>query len=183
MLTQASEVRVTTKRGMDFTCDITGREGLSDNGDLSVKGAFGNLPCGEACVAPVETKGDGTIIVDGVIFGVGEMSEKPLTLTMENGKITGVEGELRDKFLEFTGKYDENATRIAEFGVGTNEGCVISNSVLIDEKIFGTIHIACGANKFIGGEQLSNIHYDMIIKEPTVYFDGKCVIKDGVHIY
>lgn len=35
---------------------------------------------------------------------------------------------------------------------------------LVDEKVFGTIHIACGNNLFMGGQQDCDMHYDMIIK-------------------
>ena len=54
---------------------------------------------------------------------------------------------------------------------------------LVDEKVFGTIHIACGNNLFMGGQQDCDMHYDMIIKNPTVYLDGECIIEDGKHIY
>lgn len=183
MMDKANRVRITTELGMDFSFDITGRKACTDTGELGSRGAFGNLPCGEACIAPLEGCGDGKIIVDGVIFGVGIMDTAPLTITMKEGRITAVEGDYRDKFCSFLDKYDEKARCLAEFGIGTNEECRISNNILVDEKVFGTIHLACGTNKFFGGEQLSNIHYDMLIKRPTVFFDDVCVLRDGNHVY
>ena len=33
--------------------DISGRPGVSDDGDLTAPGAFGNLPCGEGFISPI----------------------------------------------------------------------------------------------------------------------------------
>jgi leucyl aminopeptidase (aminopeptidase T) len=67
MLTNASKVRVVTEKGTDITLDITGRAAHADTGLLTEKGALGNLPAGEAYLAPLEDKGTGTIVVDGCI--------------------------------------------------------------------------------------------------------------------
>jgi len=54
---------------------------------------------------------------------------------------------------------------------------------LVDEKIFGTIHVACGNNLFMGGQQGGNMHYDMIVNAPTVFLDDECIIQEWKHIY
>ena len=181
-LTKCSKIHVTTKLGMDVTLYCDGRTGLADTGKLGDKGAFGNMPAGEAMVAPIETKGDGTIVVDGVVVGMGIL-KSPLTITLENGRIMNVTGEQAAEFETFINQFDDAAKHVCEFGIGTNANCHIMGNPLVDEKIFGTIHIACGNNLFMGGKQDSNMHYDMIINEPTVYLDDECVIKDGKHIY
>jgi leucyl aminopeptidase (aminopeptidase T) len=43
----------------------------------------------------------------------------------------------------------------------------------------GTIHIALGDNKSMGGNVDVPIHLDGIVKKPTVYFDGKLIMKNG----
>lgn len=183
LLNGADTAHITSEAGTDLTVSLSGRAAMADTGDLGGKGAFGNLPCGEACISPVEGTGEGTLVIDGVIFGVGMMKDSPLTLKINGGRITDVLGVYREAFRSFVSRYDSNAASVAEFGIGTNETCHIQNNVLVDEKVFGTVHIACGNNKFIGGTQMSNIHYDMIIERPTVYLDEKCIIRDGEHIY
>lgn len=179
----AKTIRVTTKLGTDLIMDISGRQLLDDNGDLTASGCIGNLPAGEVYIAPIENKANGTLVIDGVIAYLGKVSE-PVKLTIKDGNIIKIEGEKSANDLEeFLKDKDEEAWGIAEFGIGTNEKAKLIGNPLVDEKVWGTIHIAFGTNKFMGGERISNIHYDCIINEPTVYVDDKMIIKDGEHIY
>lgn len=181
-LTKAEHIHITTEAGTDLTLYCGGREGIADTGKLTAKGAFGNLPAGEAMVAPIETKGQGTLVVDGVIADFKVM-EEPLVITFEDGKITKTEGPDAKKFDEFVGQFQETAKNVCEFGIGTNPTCQIMGNGLVDEKVFGTIHIACGNNLFMGGQQDCDMHYDMIINAPTVWIDDECVMEQGKHIY
>ena len=51
--------------------------------------------------------------------------------------------------------------------------------LLEDEKVLGTIHIALGDNKSMGGLVDVPIHLDGVVKKPTVYFDEKMIMKNG----
>ncbi len=80
-LDAGSEARITCQRGSDFRLGLDGRTGIVDGGELSARGAFGNLPCGEGFIAPLEGTGEGTLVVDGSIAGVGLVDE-PVALTV-----------------------------------------------------------------------------------------------------
>jgi len=54
LLTEADEAHVTCPLGSDFHVDLRGRSGIADEGDLTAPGAFGNLPCGEGFIAPLD---------------------------------------------------------------------------------------------------------------------------------
>lgn len=182
-MTKGSTVRVTTKKGTDITLSIEGREGLPDTGLLTEKGALGNLPAGEAYIAPLETKADGTLIVDGCIAYLGPV-EDDIQITVKNGCITDIQGgKSAAKLIEFLKDKDEEAKGIAEFGIGTNPGAKIIGHPLVDEKVWGTIHIAFGMNASMGGVRQSNIHYDCIINKPTVWIDDVMILDEGKHIY
>ena len=53
-LTGAAEVRITCPNGSDLRLGLEGRTAIPDAGELTEPGAFGNLPCGEGFIAPVE---------------------------------------------------------------------------------------------------------------------------------
>ncbi|WP_251613298.1 aminopeptidase [Senimuribacter intestinalis] len=181
-LTRAEKIHIITEAGTDLTLYCGGREGIADTGKLTESGAFGNLPAGEAMVAPIETKGNGVLVVDGVIADFKVM-EEPLTLTFADGRIVKTEGADAEMFEEFVGQFEDTAKNVCEFGIGTNPTCEIMGNGLVDEKVFGTIHIACGNNLFMGGQQDCDMHYDMIINAPTVWIDDECVMEKGKHVY
>lgn len=181
-LTKAEKIHITTEAGTDLTLYCGGRDGLADTGKLTETGAFGNLPAGEAMVAPIETKGDGTLVVDGVIADFKVM-EQPLSITFKDGRIVKTEGPDAKAFEDFVAQFEDTARNVCEFGIGTNPACRIMGNGLVDEKVFGTIHIACGNNLFMGGQQDCDMHYDMIINAPTVWIDDECVMEKGKHIY
>ena len=69
------------RAGTDLTLELDGRAGISDDGKLTESGAFGNLPCGEAFIAP--TCGEG-VIAAASLAPLG-LSEEPATLTVRDG--------------------------------------------------------------------------------------------------
>jgi len=161
LLTEADEAHITCPSGTDFRLDLTGREGISDDGDLRAPGAFGNLPCGEGFVAPLH--GEGTLVIaDGT------------TLTVEDGRLTA--GEPLLSTLLSAGPQGAN---LAELGVGTNEKATLTGNILEDEKMLGTVHIAFGASAGIGGTVSVPIHIDSVVLEPTLTVGGTPVISRG----
>ncbi len=169
LLTEAADAHVTCPRGTDFRLDLSGRQGHSDDGDLQAPGAFGNLPCGEGFIAPLN--GEGTIVVAS-IGGMPESGET--TLTVEDGRLTA--GEPLLSTLLSAG---ELGTNLAELGVGTNEKATLGGNILEDEKMLGTVHIAFGASAAMGGTVSVPIHIDSVVLEPTLTVGGTPVISQG----
>ena len=60
LLTAGREARITCPNGSDLRLGLEGRTGIPDAGELTEPGAFGNLPCGEGFIAPVEGTRRGT---------------------------------------------------------------------------------------------------------------------------
>ena len=71
LLTAGQEARITCPNGSDLRLGLEGRTGIPDAGELTAPGAFGNLPCGEGFIAPVEGTAEGRLVVDGTIATVG----------------------------------------------------------------------------------------------------------------
>lgn len=173
-------IRVTAENGTDITMDITGRTAYASKGLFHAKGESGNLPTGETFVAPLEGKSDGVFVVDGSMAGVGMLDNETITIKVENGyatEITGGKGA--SQLTEILDKHGKDARNVAEFGIGTNDKAQLSGILLEDEKVLGTIHIALGDNKSMGGSVGVPSHLDGLIKSPTVYFDGEIIMDKG----
>lgn len=173
-------IRVTSQAGTDITMDITGRDAFASKGLFHKKGESGNLPTGETFVAPLEGKSEGVFVVDGSMAGLGMLKNANIKIKVEKGfatEITG--GKEAQKLIEILDKHGRAARNIAEFGIGTNDKAKLSGILLEDEKVMGTVHIALGDNKSMGGSVGVPSHLDGLIKKPTVYFDGKIIMKSG----
>jgi leucyl aminopeptidase (aminopeptidase T) len=173
MLTKAKEVRIKTRQGCDFTARLVGRKGVADTGILTKKGAFGNLPAGEAFIAPVEKKCQGTLVFDGSFAELGVLVN-PLKITVSAGKIVEIEGD-RGKLKKML----TNGDNIAEVGIGTNPKAKLIGNVLEDEKVMGTVHVAFGDNHTFGGKIRADVHLDGIIKRPDIWLDSAKIMENG----
>ncbi len=177
-LDRGSEARITCVRGSDLRLGLKGRRAIPDAGELTASGAFGNLPCGEGFVAPLEGTGEGTLVVDGSIAGVGRV-ETPVTLTVRGGYLTEATGTSGAILLELLSAHGKDGTNIAELGIGTNEKAILTGNILEDEKILGTAHVAFGASAAIGGTVQVPVHLDCVVLEPIVEIDGEAIVRGG----
>ncbi|MEM4861562.1 MAG: aminopeptidase [Candidatus Nezhaarchaeales archaeon] len=175
------EIRVTSPLGTDIKFLVEGREFIADTGILIERGSFGNLPAGEVFVAPIEGTANGVVVFDGAIAGVGTL-KVPVKVLIRDGLAVEFEGEDEAQRLKqlLSSVGMKEAFNVAEFGIGTNPGAKIVGNILMDEKVYGTIHIAFGDNSTIGGRIKAGIHLDGIVTKPTVYVDDKMIMKDGV---
>jgi leucyl aminopeptidase (aminopeptidase T) len=172
------EARITCAHGSDLRLGIEGRRAIPDAGELTEPGAFGNLPCGEGFIAPMEGTGEGTLVVDGSIAGVGQL-DAPVTLTVRAGHLTEATGTAGATLLQLLTAHGSDGTNVAELGIGTNEKAILTGNILEDEKILGTAHVAFGASEAIGGTVQVAVHLDCVVLEPTLEIDGKAIVRAG----
>lgn len=177
-LSTGVEAHITCAKGSDLRLDLEGRTAISDAGVLTKRGAFGNIPCGEGFIAPVEGRAEGTLVVDGSIAGVGRL-EEPVTLEIVAGHLTDASGEDGALLMELLTRHGPEATNVAELGIGTNEEAILTGHILEDEKILGSAHVAFGASAAIGGTVQVPVHLDCVLLEPTVELDGKPIVLAG----
>ena len=175
ILTEGREVRVTSVEGTDLRLLIEGRRGVADDGDISAPGAFGNLPAGEAFVAPIEGSTSGRVTFDGATPALGE----PLAVTIEDGYARAWEGRAGERFAEMASPHGPQAFAVAELGIGTNDAARLSGVLLEDEKVLGTIHVAFGDNHSFGGSLRVDWHHDFVVLRPHVTVDGRVILSSG----
>ncbi len=181
-------VRIVHEDGTDLSFRIKGRPVLVDDGVISDvdmrNGDVGvNIPAGEVFLAPLEYSANGWIRFENVsTHGFGKL--KGLELTFKKGKVVKYSAEEGvENFTKFLKANTGEKDRIAEFGIGTNKGAKYTGgSIIIDEKIKGTVHIAIGSNRgAYHGKNRASSHLDMIkdMKNGQAFADGKIFMDGG----
>ncbi|QUO39335.1 aminopeptidase [Dysosmobacter sp.] len=175
LLTKAATARI-EKDGCVLTLDLTGRPGIPSPGVYREKGQSGNLPSGEAYIAPLEDGSNGEMVIDGSMVGLGKLDE-PLRVRVEGGKLKEITGPGAEKLGVLLAN-DRNAT-LCELGIGTNHAARVTGIILEDEKAYHTVHIAFGTNIGFQGTNKADCHIDGVILNPTLYLDDQLILKDG----
>lgn len=151
---------------IDMQLSVAGRIFVNSDGKK-------NMPSGEIFTGPVEESVNGWVkFTYPAIVSGREVSG--VELVFENGKVTKATAEKNEPFLLQMLDTDPGARYLGEFAIGTNEGIQqFTKSILYDEKIAGTIHMALGRGyPETGSQNDSAIHWDMI-----------CDMRDGGEIH
>lgn len=170
------QIQIKTKKGTDLSLDISNRIGNYAPGFVNNDILLGSPPDIEANIAPLESKSNGIIVVDGSvpIQEIGVLSN-PITLEIKNGHIISIEGNSKDKhfLLSLFEKFGEKSRILAELGVGFNNQAKICGKMLIDEGSFGTFHCGFGSNSTIGGINEINFHLDFVFYCNEIQIDNE----------
>lgn len=175
ILSRAKTAKI-IKGSYSLEMSLAGRNGVASTGVYKNPGEAGNLPSGEAYIAPVEGSGNGEILVDGSMVGVGIL-KTPLYLKIVDGRLVEVKGKDQEKIKVLF--ENERNGNLGELGIGTNHAARLTGIILEDEKIYGTVHIAFGTNTSFGGVTKADCHLDGVIMNPTLYLDDLLVLEEG----
>jgi aminopeptidase len=177
-LESVGELRVVAE-DTDLTLGVEGRTWLRAGGKS-------NLPDGEVFTGPLETSVDGTIrfTFPGVVRG---RQVEGVRLRFERGEVVEATAQSGESFLREMIGIDDGARRVGEFAFGLNDAVTeYTGSLLLDEKIGGTVHLALGRSvPGTGGENASALHWDIVCdlrRGGEVYADGELVYRDGAFL-
>lgn len=151
---------------VDLSLSIADRSFVNSDGT-------NNMPSGEIFTSPVEDSVEGWIRFSyPAIYSAREV--EGVDLTFEKGKVVKATAEKNEDFLLQMLATDEGSSYVGEFAIGTNKRIKrFIKSILFDEKIGGTIHMALGYGfPHVGGKNESAFHWDMI-----------CDMRDGGQIH
>lgn len=170
--------------GTDLSMAIEDR--IAINSAASVAYDSHNLPSGEVFTAPVSA--DGEITFD-VPMTINDRRVRDVWLEFQDGVVSDYDASEGAVAIEETLGTDDGAGRIGEFGVGMNRGIDrATDSILFDEKMAGTIHVALGRAyngclpAGVTGNQ-SAVHVDLITRmgeRSRISVDGEVVQRNGV---
>ncbi|MFQ5968703.1 MAG: aminopeptidase [Acidimicrobiia bacterium] len=183
-LQSAKRVRVTSPAGTDVSVSIEGRPALEVTPIKKRGQMMGPVPLwAEVAFAAVEDETQGTIVVDGVMLGVGlpGQVEEPIAWTLEGGQATAIQGGAEADRLKEVLQGVENADIVGEFAFGTSEKSPYGSPS--EKGRLGTVHFALGDNHnaYPGGQNVSTLHLDGVCLNASLQIEetGQLIIKDG----
>jgi leucyl aminopeptidase (aminopeptidase T) len=178
------QVRVTSELGTDVTVSIEDRPALEVTPVKKRGQMMGPVPLwAEVAFAAVEDVTHGTIVVDGVMLGIGlpGQVEEPITWTLEGGRCVAIEGGAEAKRLQEAIAGVDGADVVGEFAFGTSEKAPFGSPS--EKGKLGTVHFALGDNHnaYPGGKNVSSLHLDGVVLKASMQIvdDGTWILRDG----
>jgi aminopeptidase len=174
-LAGARELRLEAD-GTDLTLGVAGRTWVNSDGRR-------NMPSGEVFTGPLEHSANGHVrfTVRSAPAGIDVDGVK---LELRDGEVVGARAAVGDAYLQRALATDDGARFLGEIGIGTNFGIARpTGTILFDEKIGGTVHLALGRSyPETGGKNKSALHWDLICDLRAggrLSADGEVVQQDG----
>lgn len=142
-----------------------------------------NMPDGEIFTGPVEDSVNGWVRFTYPAYYQGN-EVKGVELEFRDGLVVQARAEANEGYLNSVLDTDPGARRLGEFAIGTNRDVQeFTGSILFDEKIGGTVHMAVGQGYGeTGSVNQSLVHWDMICdmrQGGEIHVDGELLYKDG----
>lgn len=142
-----------------------------------------NFPDGEIFTGPVENSVNGWVRFTYPAYYRGN-EVKGVELKFLDGRVVEAHSETNQEFLLATLDTDPGARYLGEFAIGNNRDIQeFTGSILFDEKIGGTVHMAVGQGYGeTGSVNNSSVHWDMICDMRAggeIRVDGELFYKDG----
>jgi aminopeptidase len=161
---------------VDLTLSIAGRTFINSDGKR-------NMPSGEIFTGPVEDSVNGWIRFTYPALRGGREVEG-VELGFENGKVVRATAAKNEEYLISQLDSDAGARYLGEFAIGTNYQIQrFTKSILYDEKIGGTLHVAVGSGyPETGSRNQSAVHWDFICdmrQESEILVDGELFYRNG----
>ncbi len=161
---------------VELELSIAGRSFMNSDGKR-------NMPSGEIFTGPVEDSVNGWIRCDFPAVFAGRAAEG-VELRFVDGAVVEAHAAREEEFLRRTLESDAGARFLGEFAIGTNDRIRrFTHSILYDEKIGGTMHVAVGAGyPETGSRNRSRVHWDFICdmrRDSEIHVDGELFYRDG----
>jgi aminopeptidase len=174
-LSQARDLLIEAD-GTDLSLRVAGRTWVNSDGKR-------NMPSGEVFTGPHERSASGRVRFT-VRSSPAGVDVDGVELEFRDGAVVGARADTGDEYLQRALETDDGARYLGELGIGTNFGIDRpTGTILFDEKIGGTVHLALGRSyPETGGRNASALHWDLICDLRAggrLTADGDVLMLDG----
>ncbi len=160
----------------DLNLSVSGRKFINCSGSS-------NMPDGEIFTGPVEESANGWVrFTYPAVHGGREV--EGVELEFKDGRVVGARAKKNEDYLLALLDSDSGARYLGEFAIGTNYGIQrFTRSILFDEKIGGSFHMAVGSGyPESGSKNVSSLHWDFICdmrQDSEIWVDGELFYRNG----
>ena len=195
---KTKEVRVTSRAGTDLTYSCGEYPVMSQYGMADEPGRFDHWGVGLIHTFPNEGSARGRVVIqpgDIIILPYCRYVQDPIDLQIENGHIVSIEGGLDAKLMRDwlrdgqESAQDLDPFAISHLGWGMNPQCRWDSLALYGDapersraasRCFpGNFLFSTGPNSQGGGKRVTRGHYDVPMRDCSIFLDGREVVHEG----
>ncbi|SAI65274.1 Leucyl aminopeptidase (aminopeptidase T) [Bordetella ansorpii] len=188
----AREMTVQSPAGTELRCPLGEFPAISEYGFVDEPGRWDHWPSGFVLTWPDERGANGRIVIDrgDILLPQKSYVSEPITLTVENGYATRIEGGVDAELLrEYMATFDDpEAYAISHIGWGlqprAHRGVLglydREATIGMDARAYeGNFLFSLGPNNEAGGSRATACHIDIPLRGCTVKLDGQEVVRAG----
>jgi 2,5-dihydroxypyridine 5,6-dioxygenase len=191
MLTKACTLRFTNPAGTDVTYQLGSYGVMTEYGFTDTPGRWDHFPSGFLFTSGADEGVDGKVVIapGDIVFPFKEYARTPIELTIEQGTIVDIRGELDADLLReyMAGFADERAYGISHIGWGLNERARWSSlatdfyrSIGVESRAYyGNVLFSTGPNSELGGANDTSCHVDVPMRGCSLFLDDEPILIDG----
>lgn len=177
----ADHITIGNPDGTTLKVDITGRRWLTDTGEITAEALAApiqpviNLPAGSVYTTVVEESASGRLLL------AQAGPARNATLTFEAGRVTSIDAaEGSDALAALFDRHSGEPRRISHIGIGLNPR--LHQTIdweLVDEHRHGSLFVAFGENRYLGGQNASSLNIDFVLPAASLFANDHLIVDSG----
>jgi 2,5-dihydroxypyridine 5,6-dioxygenase len=194
LLRTARELRVTSPHGTDIRYAIGQYPVMTEYGYTDEPGRWDHFPSGFLLTQGNDLAVDGRVVLmpGDIINAFRRYIQSPVTLTVERGMVTKIEGDGMDAALlrQYMDSFnDHRAYAVSHIGWGLNERANWHHFAATRElnaeigvhalAFYGNVLFSTGPNTELGGTNDTACHLDMPLRDCSLYLDNQLIVDGG----
>ena len=177
-LRDANRITIGNPDGSTLELDRTGRHWHSDTGVVPATSEIQpviNLPAGSVYTTVVEESARGRLHLPRA------GTARDVTLSFEAGRIVAIEASAgADGLAEMFDQHSGEPRRISHIGIGLNPKLHTEvDWPLVDEHRHGSLFIAFGDNRYLGGQNASSLNIDFVTPNASLCAEKRFIVDAG----
>ncbi|HEY2596950.1 MAG TPA: leucyl aminopeptidase [Candidatus Dormibacteraeota bacterium] len=191
LLKNARSLRVTNQAGTDVVYEL-GRYGIvTEYGFTDIPGRWDHWPSGFLFTGGADDGVDGKVVLDRgdiIVTPFKRYVTAPTEVIIEAGRIAAIRGSVdADLLVDYMAGFgDPRANGISHIGWGCNENARWSGlendrrSMGMESRgFYGNVLFSTGPNQELGGDNDTQCHIDIPMRNCSLFLDDKPVLVDG----